>query len=129
MILDNELVFSDEQAITATAASTNAVNARSAGVGAGRQLPLYMVVDEDFNNLDSLNVALQESSDDGDSDAYADVLSKDVDSSDLVAGNRLYLFDIPPGTEQYLRLNYTVSGSNPSTGALSTGIVMDLQTA
>ncbi len=128
MILDNELIFSNGQAITATAASTNAVNAGSAGVGAGRQLPVYIAVTEDFNNLDSLNVALQQSSDDGDSDSYEDVISKDIAVADLVAGNELYLFDIPPGTEKYLRLNYSVTGSNPSTGKLKTGIVLDEQT-
>lgn len=129
MILDNELIFSKKQAITATATSTNSINTGSAGVGAGRQLPVFLVVTEDFNNLDSLNVALQESSDDGDTDSFADVLSKSIGSADLVAGKELYLFDIPPGTEKYLRLNYTVSGSDPTNGALTSGIVLDEQTA
>lgn len=129
MILDNELIFSDGQAITGTAVSTNAVDAKSAGIGAGRQLPIYLVIDEDFDNLTSLNFALQESSDDGSTDPYEDVLSKEIDLADLTAGNRLYLFSIPPGTEQYLRLNYTVTGTDPTTGEVSTGIVMDLQTA
>jgi len=129
MILDNELVFSKGQSITGTAVSTNAINAKAAGVGAGRQVPVYLVVDEDFNNLTSLDFELQESSDDGSSDAYSAVLSKSIVLANLKAGNRLYLFDIPPGTEQYLRMNYVVTGSNPSAGKVSTGLVLDLQTA
>ena len=57
MLLDAQNLFSDAQAITATAASTNVIDTGSAkddGKGAG--VPLLIQCVEDFDNLTSLTI-------------------------------------------------------------------------
>jgi ACR3 family arsenite efflux pump ArsB len=71
MIIDQTNVYSDSQAITATAASTNIVDVGAAGtafgaaaavardIGKATEIPLYLSVTEAFNNLTSLKVSFQ----------------------------------------------------------------------
>ena len=58
MLMDNTLVFSDVQKITATAASTNKVDQLAAG-DAFATLWLVVDVKEAFNKLTSLGIALE----------------------------------------------------------------------
>lgn len=134
MIQDALNLFSDEQAITATAVSTNAIDLGNPNYGdyaspgaATLGGHLYIRVDEDFATLTSLTIALQESSDDGDSDAYADKITHTaIPVAELTAGKMFYLGRIPIGIERYVRLNYTVTGSNATAGKVTAGIAMDV---
>ena len=58
MLMDNTLVFSDGQKITATAASTNKVDQLAAG-DAFAALWLVVDVKEAFTNLTSLGIAVE----------------------------------------------------------------------
>ena len=65
MILDNQTLLSNAQAIVATAGSTNQIDLspRGAGIvndiGNGNQVPIMIQVVEAFNTLTSLTVSLQ----------------------------------------------------------------------
>ena len=66
MRIDNEMLFSDNQKLTASAASTNIVKLASTENGLtevafGKPIPLLIQVTEDFNNLTSLKVGVQTS--------------------------------------------------------------------
>jgi hypothetical protein len=80
MILDNTNIFSDGQAITATANSTNVIDIGAAGTPQGASV----------------------------------AIARDIP----------FPAEIPEGTAgRYTRLNYTVTGTAPSTGKIFAGVV------
>jgi len=135
MIYDAESLFSDAQAITATAASTNVIDLGTPGtpqhakgpisqdLGRATAKPWRIQVVESFNNLTSLTVAVQVD----DNEAFASpktVGSIVVPLANLVAGYVIPPEYIPAGTnERYLRLYYTVTGTAPTAGAITAGLV------
>lgn len=140
MHLDEQALFSDQQAITATAASTNyidrgAVNTPPGGsnairndLGGGGNIPLLIQVTADFNNLTSLKIDVEV--DDNTSFSSAKVVaSETVLLADLKAGKIVSPNVVPIGTdERYMRLNYTVTGTAPTTGKVTAGIAGGIQT-
>lgn len=143
MIMDNTLVFSDGQAITADAASTNNVDLMLTGLpygAAGRlsrdigkvnhRIPLNIVVTETFNNLTSLTVQLQVDDSAAFSSPKIVAVSDAILLAKLVAGYRFPFPDyIPEGTdEQFMRLFYDVTGTAPSTGKITASVVAARQT-
>lgn len=141
MIADRTLLFSNAQAVTATAASTDIVDLLATGtvyghaaalqkdIGKGEQIPLLIQVVEAFNTLTSLTVAVQCSVD------AAFTSPKTVQSStlllaDLTAGKTINPVVIPPGLNmRYMRLLYTVTGTAPTLGKITAGVVMGVQTS
>lgn len=138
MIVDNTLVFSDAQAITATAASTNIIDLGAAGTPAGRNaialirdigmgdadVEVAVTVEQAFNTLTSLKVAV-ETATDAAFTTPVEVASRTYLLAELTLGALLrFPAEIPEGANlRYLRLNYTVAGSNPTTGKLFAGVV------
>lgn len=142
MIMDRTLLFSDRQAITASAASTNIVDLGATGtvygtstpivrdVGLGTSIPLLVTVTESFNNLTSLAVAVQVDDNAGFSSARTVSTSTHL-LADLAASSDYLIPDsIPAGTnERYVRLFYTVTGTAPTTGKITAGVTMGNQSA
>lgn len=141
MIVDNTLVFSDHQAITADARSTNIVDIGAAGtafghaaavprdIGKATEIPMVLQVTEAFNTLTSLTVSLQCDEDVAFGSAKT-IASKSYLLAELTLGARLnFPAEIPEGTdERYLSLYYDVVGSNPTTGKFFAAIVAGRQT-
>lgn len=128
MILDHQNLLSDAQALTGDGASTNIYDTGAAAdAGPGAPLKVFMIVDAAFNNLTSLDVSLQcdsASSFGSPKTLYkVNFLLAAIDD----AGLKLDLPDVPAGCERYLRLYYDVNGTDPSTGAITAGIVLDDQ--
>ena len=142
MIVDNTLVYSDSQAITATAASTNIVDVGAAGtafgaaaalardIGKATEIPLYLSVTQAFNNLTSLKVSFQSDDDPAFGTANNTVAERTYAASELTLGARLpFPAEIPEGTSgRYTRINYTVTGTAPTTGKIFAGVVAARQT-
>lgn len=133
MIIDNLLKFSEAQAITATAVSTNYLDLLNAGDAYLQNWLLAQVVTP-FTDTGS------------DSTLVIDlVTSNSVSGGSLVSpvilystgvipfanlgtvGNVLAKTRIPLGVRRYLRLNYTVAGGSFSAGALDALLVMDVE--
>lgn len=143
MIISNQDIFSDGQAITATAASANVIDLGAAGTpyGApaaiGRDLgslpmqPIFLDirVTQAFNNLTSLDIALE--SDDNSGFASAKEIAKRTYTlAELNAIKQLtFPSALPRGTdEQFLRLKFTVNGTAPTTGKIFAAVVPGRQT-
>lgn len=135
MIFDAQALFSDAQAITATAASTNIIDLGAPGtpkhaaaaitqdVGRGRHIPMRVQVVEDFDNLTTLTVAVQVD-DDVAFGSPTTVMEVDVALADLVAGKVILPEYVPRGTdERYMRMYYTVTGTAPTAGKITAGLV------
>lgn len=141
MILSANLIYSDKQAVTATAASTNIIdhgaNGRTYGgsadlgrdLGKGSKIPILVQVVEDFADLTSLTVAFQVSA----TSAFGSpktVASQTVDLAALKAGKQFSIDTMPLGSDQrYSRLYYTVTGTAPTAGRITAAVTMGNQTA
>lgn len=136
MILDQQNLLSDKQAITASAASTNVIDMQKAGqTYLGQQLkrnpgkepiPFFVSVNEAFNNLTSLTIAIQTAADGDEAFASPTTVSSAVIPLAALKVGKKFPYDILP-TEllnaRYLRINYTVTGTAPSTGKVTSGVV------
>lgn len=141
MILDDTLVLSDSQAITATAASTNIIDLGAAGtaygasapvrrdVGRATHIPILVTVVEAFNNLTSLTVALQVDDDVAFGSPTTVATGPAIPLASLTAGAQInWPAELPEGVnERYMRLNYTVAGAAPTTGKIVAAIVAGRQ--
>ena len=140
MILSQQLLLSDDQAITATALSTNVIDLGLAGTpydaaaplnndkGKGAKVPILIQVTEDFNTLTSLTVTIEVAA--TAAMTSSTVLSTEVIAlADLVAGKQTFTQVLPNGADQrYLAVRYTVTGTNPTLGQVTAGISMGNQT-
>lgn len=125
MIFDNTNIFSDDQAITATAASTNVIDlgASRGDIGKGIPIPILVQVTTAFATLTSLTVAIQ--TDSVENFASPKTLTEQtIALASLTAGAKFGFNILPLGTdERYLRVYYTVTGSNATAGNITAGIV------
>ena len=138
MIFSAQQLLSDQQAVTATAISTNVIDVGLPGtpygaqaaftqdIGKGGKVPFLVQVTEDFNNLTSLTVAIETGST---ASLGTVVLSQTILLADLKAGKQMSLDCLPNDiSEQYVGVRYTVTGTAPTTGKITAGITMGNQT-
>jgi hypothetical protein len=130
MIMDKQQMFSEAQAITATAASANVLDMGSADAGKSQPegLSIFAKIDEAFNNLTSLNIKLQTATD----AAFSSPVDLPISATPLLAALTLNSVQLrtplPIGCLRFLRLYYTVTGTAPSTGKITAGLVLEQQT-
>ena len=138
MILSAQQLFSDDQAITASADSTNVIDLGVAGtpygaaaalnrdVGKGAKIPLLVQVTADFATLTSLTINLSTGAA---TTLGTTIASQTIAVADLVAGAQFNLDFLPNGiVERFLGVEYVVTGSNATAGNITAGITMGVQT-
>ena len=140
MMLSAEQIFSDSQALTATAASTNIIDLGATGtvlgapaalvrdIGPGKAVEFIVQLDVDSGGTSpTLDVAVQVDTVSAFSSPTTVASSEQLAGGS--AGDRVQLnCTLPEGTNQrYLRLNYTLSGTSP-TYTVTAGIVAGDQT-
>ena len=142
MILDTQSMFSDDQAITATAASTNIIDLGATGtvVGSSSALKRYLGQSEPIEILvqwtatavsggsSTVTVDLETDDNSGFSSATTLATTGAVVKATLVQGHRMSIKFMPEKTERYIRLNYTVATANLTAGTVTAGLVIGTQT-
>lgn len=141
MIFDSTALFSDAQAVTATAASTNLIDLKANGtvygaaaalsrdLGKGNDVPILVQVVETFATLTSLTVTVETDDNASFSSAKTAWTSPAIPAATLVAGYKFPINCLPFGTdERYVRLKYTVAGTDATAGKITAGIVAAVQT-
>lgn len=142
MIVDNTLVLSDSQAITATAASTNQIDLGAAGtaygaaspvrrdIGDGTNIPIIVEITQAFNNLTSLQVSLEVDDDVAFGSPTTVATGPAIPLASLTLGAVInWPARVPLGTnERFMRLKYTVVGTAPTLGKVFASIVAGRQT-
>jgi hypothetical protein len=136
MIFDSTNLFSDAQAITATAVSTNVIdlgatdtpkhgaNAITRDIGKGSPIHMRLQVVQAFATLTSLIVGVQVDTVENFASPTTVLSSPAVPVADLIAGYVFPIQWVPRGTAQrYMRLNYTVAGTDASAGKITAGFV------
>lgn len=141
MIVDNTLVFSDSQAITADAASTNIIDLGAAGttwaggtvrrdVGDGTEIPVLVEVVQAFNNLTSIQLQLQVDDDPAFGSPTVVAMGPVIPLASLTLGAQInWPARLPVGVnERYVRLYYDITGTAPTLGKIFASIVAGRQT-
>lgn len=131
MILDKLLMFSEKQAVTATAASTDVIDlgpidGTRRDIGVGYPLEFWATVDTTATaaGAATLNVQLQTSPDNSTWTTIYD--SGALALAALTAGKRLFSAKVPAGVQKSLRVNYTVATGPLTAGAFTSGINLDV---
>tara|TARA_R110000787_G_C13443394_1_gene446758 strand:- start:37943 stop:38374 length:432 start_codon:yes stop_codon:yes gene_type:complete len=138
MIFSAQQLFSDDQAITASADSTNVIDLGVPGtpyggaaaftrdIGKGTKIPVLVQVTVAFNNLTTLQVIISTGATTALGTAIA---SQTIALADLVAGKQISIDVLPNDiTERYLGIEYVVVGTAPTLGQVTAGITMGNQT-
>jgi len=141
MLLDENTLFSEDQAVTATAASTNYMDLGAPAtvpgapaalvrlIGGANEIPLHVQVTEDFASLTSLTVSIEVDDNTSFSSARTVAATAAIPVAELVAGYITSLTVLPHTIdERYMRLKYTVGGSNATAGKVNASIAAGLQT-
>jgi len=126
MLYDKENLFSENQAITADAASTNVVclaKGQLKEVAFGTPIPLRIQVTETFATLTSLEIKVQTATDAAFTTPITLATTGAIAAADLVAGYVAPINYVPKGNKGYLRLYYDVTGSSATAGKITAGIV------
>lgn len=110
MLLDNTLIFSELQAITGTAVSTNVLDQGAKG-DAYQALWLVVNVKEDFAGLTDLTVEIETDKDKTFGTKKVVGASGKIALNALKAGETVVKMRLPVGLDRYIRLNYAVTGS------------------
>lgn len=128
MILDKENLFSDAQAVTATAPSTNVIDLGAVrDVGKGNELELLIAVTTTVlaaGGASTTTFSLQTDTAEGFGTAVTLWTSAAIGKADLVAGYQIKV-RVPRGVKRYLRLLYTVATNDLTAGAFTAGILLD----
>lgn len=134
MLIDKQNMFSDAQAITASAASDNYIDIQSArNLGVGEELYLVFVVTTAFTDAgsDSTVTPKLQTDDNTSFSSAADLRTYDTFAALSAAGTKkVYKLESVTDAgsyERYLRVYYTVANGNLTTGAISAFLAKDAQ--
>lgn len=117
MILDAQNTFSDAQAVTASAASTNIIDtAASRDIGAGEPMELIVICTETVTASGSATVTVQLRTDTASNMGSAQVVAQTdaIGKASLTAGTEVFRIKLPRGLKRYIDLYYSV-GTGPLT--------------
>lgn len=131
MYIDAQNLFSDSQAITASAASDNLIDLGIDGrnIGVGRELYLMVIVDVAFTDASSdstVTVTLETDDNEGFSSATAIQTLGTFAPLSAVGARLVQRLVVTDDYERFIRLQYTVANGNLSTGSLTAFLALDI---
>jgi hypothetical protein len=127
MIFDKQNLFSEDQAITVTADSSNIIDLGAAGADGGVPIDLFVKVTTAFAGGTSLAVTITASAAAAMTNEVTLFSSGAVAVADLVAGYEFRSSVIPHHSLRYIQAQYTVVGVM-SDGAIFAGLALARQT-
>lgn len=124
MKTDRQMTFSPNQAVTASALSTDVYDSGVEGIDInnGRQLTIFGTVTTAFAGGTSVQLQLIESSSSDMSSPDVLAESQVIAVADLVAGKELLRTTMPRTSKRYISARYVVVGT-PTAGEIWAGIV------
>ena len=133
MIIDKQALFSEDQAITTTANSTNIIDlgndsSKVQALNEKGDIELFVQVTTAFTGGTSIDAVLKSDDDVAFGSPLTIKSTGAVVIASLVQGYQFKLGTLPRINEQYLRMTYTVVGS-PSAGKIFAGLILGRQTA
>jgi hypothetical protein len=136
MIIDAENMFSDAQAVTSTAKSTNTVdlgpNSHAKNSNGAKDIEILLWINTTFTDSGSdatLTIQVRSSANSDMSSPVVHSVSDTIAFSEMVAGTKMrFKPRIPLDAGRYIDLNYVVASGPYTAGALSAGVVAERQT-
>ena len=128
MIMDAQNRFSNAQAVTATAVSTDVIDFGVGDKGINdKPLRLRVQVDETATSAGASTLVVTLETDDvvGFGSAVVVYTSASIAKAAIVAGAVLVDIPIPYGMKRYARLNYTIGTANLTAGKFTSGLLLD----
>lgn len=131
MILDKLLMFSEAQAVTASAASTDVIDlgpidGTRRDIGVGYPLELFVNVNTTAAAAGAATVNIQLQTSPDNSTWTTLTSSGDLALSALTSGKRVMSQKVPQGAQRYLRVSYVVGTGPLTAGAFTAGINLDV---
>jgi hypothetical protein len=126
---DNQNTYSQDQAVTASAASTHVFDAGAAGrdIGHGRDLDLVVLCTESVASGGASTVQFH-LEDSADNSAFATVVETPaIAKAALVAGTEVLRIRLPSGLRRYTRLYYTVTTADLTAGKFTAFLALERQ--
>jgi len=126
MYIDRQNLFGQDQAVTASAATTDYIDLGAArDIGNGERPEILVLCTQDVTAVGAATVTVALQSDDNSSFSSPAnlVLSDAIPKASLVAGTQVLRVAVPYGTERYLRLFYTVNSGPLTAGKFTSGLV------
>ena len=110
-IIDTQLLFSDNQAITTSAQSTNNLRVGKQEPGQVDEIKFAALVTEDFAGLTSLKIEFRTSENADRSDSVVIGESRDYQADELKQGTRINVPYFPLDTKEHIDVFYNVTGT------------------
>jgi len=135
MLIDNNLLFSDAQAVTATAGSTNIIDTAplfsgnlGRRVGNGKPIYIFISVDVAFTDSGSdSTIAVTVETDDNTSMSSATTVATITTFAALTAAGTKFFAPLPIANyERYIGIRYTAANGNLTTGSFTAGLVLNV---
>ncbi|QDL30763.1 Bbp16 family capsid cement protein [Serratia liquefaciens] len=133
MILDYLNMFSQAQAVTATAPSTDVIDlgplyagndVRDIGPGYPVEFFAQVAINGAAGGSATVTISLQTSKTSDFASATTLLQTGEIAVADLKVGYR-YVGTVPHGVQRYLRVNYTVASGPLTAGAFTAGLLLD----
>jgi hypothetical protein len=125
MHTDANTYMSDGQAITASAASTEYIDVQNAGLGIDGPWVVVRTT-EAFATLTSLTVAVETDSATNFGTKRILFSSGAIATANLTINKELVKFQLPHDCRRYIRIYYTVAGTNASAGKVTAFVAADV---
>lgn len=129
MILDAESLFSNEQAVTATADSTNVIHVgarRDIAIGTDLFFFVHVPVTATAAGAATVTFALVTASDLAFTAPTTLATSGAIGKAELVQGTYAWIGKLPYNVEEYLKLTYTVATGPLTAGKFTAGLTNGL---
>ncbi len=110
MLLDQNAMMSDKQAVSASAASNHTIDLGAAGNAVPGALFVVCRADEAFSGVTQLKVSIQ-TADSSSFSSAQELMTATFAQADLQAVKNLFALALPNGAKRFLRAYYTVTGS------------------
>ena len=126
MILDEQGLFSNKQAVKESCVSENILDMGKREVSFGTPVELFIQIAEEFNNLTSLTIKVQTAKDEEFDDSI-DLIEHTMTLDELKQGAVSSIKFLPKGNLGYMRLSYVVTGTAPTQGSILAGVADGVQ--
>lgn len=128
--VDQNLVMSDAQAVTATASSTKSIDCATAlrNLGSGERVELIVAVHTTTAASGGASNVTFSLDDSADNSTFAVVAqSPAIAKGTLVAGYEAFRIALPATLRRYIQVTYTVDTNNLTAGAFDAYLALDRQ--
>lgn len=130
MIFDKQTLFSNDQAVTNSQASTNYIDlgvVRDIGIGAPIEVFAMMTATAQSGGSSTLVAAIETDTQSSFATKVTLAQTSAIAKASLVQGFEFLKLKLPQGVQRYLQLSYTVGTADLTAGTIRAGLILNRQ--